>query len=145
MSPELDKKLCEKYPVIFRDRHGNKMTTAMCWGFDHGDGWYHLLDSLCHTIQSHIDSNQEHIHWCYQNGAEPPEEIPQVVAVQVKEKYATLRFYYNGGDSHIDGAVHAIETLSRYVCEECGKPGEVRNDGWLRTLCDDHYVNHHPV
>ena len=140
MSPELDKKLCEKYPKIFRDRHANMTETAMCWGFDHGDGWYHLIDGLCHTIQSHIDSNQETIHWYYENGKEPPEEIPQVVATQVKEKYATLRFYYYGGDSHIAGAVHAIEVMSRHVCEECGKPGEVRDDGWLRTLCDEHYV-----
>jgi hypothetical protein len=29
--------------------------TAMCWGFDCGNGWFHILDALCGNIQSHID------------------------------------------------------------------------------------------
>lgn len=55
MREELDKKLCEKYPKIFRDRFADMRTTAMCWGFECGDGWYNILDSLCWCIQSHID------------------------------------------------------------------------------------------
>ena len=47
MSPELDRQLCERYPLIFKDRHASMQVTAMCWGFDHGDGWFHILDVLC--------------------------------------------------------------------------------------------------
>jgi hypothetical protein len=31
----------------------------MCWGFDHGDGWFNIIDALCSNIQSHIDWQNE--------------------------------------------------------------------------------------
>ena len=52
MRKELDETLCAKYPEIFRDRHGDMRETAMCWGFDCGDGWYNIIDTLCLTIES---------------------------------------------------------------------------------------------
>ena len=55
MKRELDQKLCEKYPKIFANRHKPMTETAMCWGFDCGDGWYNIIDRLCGNIQSHID------------------------------------------------------------------------------------------
>lgn len=59
MSPELDKYLVEKYPKIFRDRYEDMQKTAMCWGFEHDDGWFWILDNLCKSIQSYIDSNSK--------------------------------------------------------------------------------------
>lgn len=64
--------------------------------------------------------------------------IPQVVAVQVKEKFGTLRFYYDGGDSVINGMVRMAESMSATTCEECGAAGKQRSGGWIRTLCDEH-------
>lgn len=55
MNDELDKKLCEKYPKIFKDRYADMRTTAMCWGFETGPGWYTIIDKLCNNIQHHID------------------------------------------------------------------------------------------
>ena len=55
MNELLDKQLVEKYPKIFRDRYSNMKVTAMCWGFEHGDGWYNILDALCSNIQHHTD------------------------------------------------------------------------------------------
>lgn len=55
MNDKLDKQLCEKYPKIFKDRYADMRTTAMCWGFECGDGWYNIVDKLCANIQSHID------------------------------------------------------------------------------------------
>lgn len=59
MSPELDAKLCEKYPKIFRDRHAPMTQTCMCWGFDIGDGWYNLLNGACALVQHHIDEDRK--------------------------------------------------------------------------------------
>jgi hypothetical protein len=67
-----------------------------------------------------------------------PESIPQVVAVQVKEKFGTLRFYYDGGDDKIDGMVSMAESMSATMCEECGAPGKATQGGWIRTLCEEH-------
>lgn len=55
MRKELDQELCEKYPLIFADRYKPMTETCMCWGFDCGEGWFSLLDTLCSNIQHHID------------------------------------------------------------------------------------------
>jgi hypothetical protein len=55
MKKELDEKLCAKYPKIFADRNKSMMETCMYWGFDHGDGWFNIIDRLCANIQHHID------------------------------------------------------------------------------------------
>jgi hypothetical protein len=67
-----------------------------------------------------------------------PPEIPQVTLDQVKEKFGTLRFYYQGGDDVIDGMVRMAESMSGVTCEECGKPGTRSGGGWIRTVCKDH-------
>lgn len=58
MKKELDEALCKKYPKIFRDRHAPMTHTAMCWGFDIGDGWYNIIDVMCRNMQSHIDHSR---------------------------------------------------------------------------------------
>jgi len=52
MKRELDEILCAKYPLIFKDRHENMQHTAMCWGFETGDGWYNIIDTLCGLLTS---------------------------------------------------------------------------------------------
>lgn len=59
MRDELDKKLCAKYPKMFIEREMPMSQTCMCWGFAHGDGWYNIIDQLCHLIQWHIDQSEE--------------------------------------------------------------------------------------
>ena len=127
MREELDKQLCEKYPKIFADRYKPMTETAMCWGFECGEGWFNIIDQLCHNIQRHID-------WKNRN----KEEVAQVIAEQVKEKFGTLRFYYRGGDDYVDGLVSMAESITEVTCEECGKPGKSRDGGWIRTLCEEH-------
>lgn len=156
MRKELDEKLCEKYPLIFRDRNGDMSKTCMVWGMCCGDGWYNILDAMCANIQGHIDHSHEQIKWAHKwnaNVNDPnyvwtafvdrverpiPEPVEQVVAIQVKEKFGGLRFYYNGGDDHIQGVVNMAESMSYRTCEECGAPGKSNNEGWIRTLCEAH-------
>lgn len=59
MNQTLDQELCKKYPKIFRNRYADMRTTAMCWGFEHGDGWYNIINQLCGNIQHHIDWTRE--------------------------------------------------------------------------------------
>ena len=69
---------------------------------------------------------------------EVPKPVPQVVVTQVKEKFGTLRFYYDGGDEYIDGLVSLAESMSACTCETCGSPGKTVGGGWLTTLCESH-------
>jgi hypothetical protein len=55
MNEHLDKYLCEKYPKIFADRNKSPMESCMHWGISCNDGWFHILDIACDTIQQHID------------------------------------------------------------------------------------------
>jgi hypothetical protein len=134
MKKELDNYLVEKYPKIFVNRYGDMKTTAMCWGFEHGDGWFWLLDQLCDSIQSYIDTN---------NGwRKDDEKIPQVIATQVKEKFGTLNFYFSGGDDYIDGMVRMAENMSANICEFCGSTEDVgATQGWISIICKNCYVN----
>lgn len=141
MSPELDSKLCEKYPKIFVNRHADMRTTAMCWGFECGSGWYNIIDALCSNIQSYIHNNNNWREQLLKNNPynnKIPDELPQVVAVQVKEKFGGLRFYVDRSDSVVDALISMAESMSYRTCEVCGSPGTPRRGGWIRTLCDTH-------
>lgn len=127
MKPELDAQLCKNYPKIFADRNLSMTETAMCWGFEHGDGWFNIINQLCGNIQHHID-------WKTKTG----KVVPQVVAEQVKEKFGTLRFYYRGGDDYIRGLVSMAESMSGVTCEQCGAPGTTDGQGWISTRCETH-------
>jgi len=122
MTEELDNKLCEKYPKIFRDRHAPMISTAMCWGFEHDDGWFQIIDELCNKLQKHTDEN--------------PEKHPQVVACQVKEKFGGLRFYVNGADDYQHDLIDDAERESYETCEKCGSKENIgQTKGWITTLC----------
>lgn len=177
--------LVAKYPIIFRDRHGDVTRTAMCWGFECGDGWYDLLDVLCANIQNHVDNarkyrartirfnralkrawagdinalmryhtndkNKGPSDWTYDSVErdlrevhelrEVPKRVKKVIAVQVKEKFGGLRFYYDGGDSVISGMVQMAEGMSYRTCEICGCQAQTRRDRWITTQCDPCYNN----
>lgn len=128
MTPEQDKYLCKKYPKIFKDRDGSIVETCMAWGFECGDGWFDLIDTLCQQIQRYID-------WKSRDFSEEEKQEFQVVAAQVKEKFGSLRFYYYGGDDTIHGMVSMAEAISGRTCELCGNLGQLRSKRWQQTLC----------
>lgn len=121
MNDNLDRILFQKYPKIFANRNGNIRETAMCWGFECGDGWYWLIDELCASLQWNTDKNNH----------------PQVVASQVKEKFGTLRFYTQGENDMQRGMIILAQEISARVCEECGSTENVKQTegGWIKTLC----------
>lgn len=123
MKKELDDLLCERYPAIFAERRLPKSETCMCWGFDCGDGWFSLIDTLCASLQFETEHNK----------------APQVVTRQVKEKKGQLQFYANGNDYQA-GMIAFASAMSRRICEECGQPGEllVRPGGVQMVRCPVH-------
>lgn len=135
MTEDLDKKLCEKYPKIFKMRHASMMETCMCWGFSHGDGWFDIIDAACNNIQHHTDQKRKRDPWSSLSDDEF-DEVHQPVASQVKEKFGTLRFYIDNADDYVAGVISMAESMSCRTCEDCGSPGTRRPGGWIRTLCD---------
>ena len=135
MDKLLEKHFVKKYPKIFVDMYGPMNETCMHWGIECGAGWFFLLDNLCSKIQRHIDDRNETIDKGYAQPNEKP--IPQLVALQIKEKFGALRFYYSGGDEYIRTLVDFAESLSYSICENCGKFTEDvgRTQGWIQSLC----------
>ena len=165
MKKELQKKLYKNYPKIFRQKDLDKTQTAMCWGISCGDGWYNILDTLCFHLQNLVDQphkdtemykswiqkeqekdeniNEEWIERCKQLIKESQEKIiSQIEAVQVKEKYGTLRFYLNEypANKTVDAKVRAYinfaESISACTCEMCGVPAKQKTGGWIKTICE---------
>lgn len=120
MRADLDSALVRDFPLLYADRSAPMTRTAMCWGFP-GDGWEPLLRRLSEKLEPLI-------------AAFPPEERPR--AVQVKEKFGTLRFYMSGETTEMSAAIREAEAESARTCEACGAPGKARGGGWIQTLCD---------
>ena len=62
---------------------------------------------------------------------------------QIKEKFASLRFYTNGLPDGGFEIIHKYEELSFQTCEICGSTENVsvkkfQNKNWIRSLCDKH-------
>lgn len=122
MEKELENKLFEKYPKLFRQKDLSMRETCMNWGVCVNSGWFWLIDNLCGCIQDYIDANDK----------------PQVEFVQIKEKFGALRAYTNGADDLIYGMIWLAEHQSYYICENCGSiTGIVHTSGWVKTLCRD--------
>lgn len=149
MRKELDEKLCTLFPKIFADRKAFVGTSAMCWGFECGDGWYEIIYHLCSNIQEYIDGRQAATDRAIEHNAKNeaegreyrfkvPEPVTQVIAVQVKEKFGGLRFYVHGGDEVTDHYITFAENMSYRVCDECGHIGQLYKGGWWHTKCEEH-------
>lgn len=123
MSPELEQKLLQKYPTIFADYTAPPAVSLMCFGFECGDGWFDLLDTLCAGLSA-LPMDK------------PSANASGVRAFQVKEKYGTLRFYVDSASDTAFALIDFAEAMSARICESCGNRGRTRGQGWLTTLCD---------
>ena len=159
MREELDAKLVEKYPLLFKDRYAPMNETAMCWGFCCGDGWYDLIDTLCSLLTSKYRNAKDRYDYLMEQGvggvlygtktvtqeaideakAKMDEEADKVpVVVQVKEKFGGLRFYVNAATDEHYNYITFAESMSYRICEVCGSPGKRYTDGWHQVLCETH-------
>lgn len=58
--------------------------------------------------------------------------------MQIKEKFGGLRFYIGTGNDKIFDRLYQAEQESYTICEECGKPGKPTDNGWIKTVCEEH-------
>ena len=155
MKRMLQDQLYVKYPKIFVNKDRSMRESCLYFGLECGDGWYDILDHLCAAL-SYVYSTGFYIGDEYVS-VEPP----QVVADQIKEKFAELRVYYHLEypesfneqckaypdaqkimDSYHDyfsGIVYMAESMSERICEETGLSGELHVSGgtrygWYKTL-----------
>lgn len=124
--------LFTRFNQFFSDRKDPR-EDLMCFGFEHGDGWYDII------LQLLIDIEEV----CHDTNT-------SIRVMQVKEKYGTLRFYvqvtagHQPDESirkHAYDTIHALianaEAQTEYVCEQCGAKAVQPNpsQGWIMTMC----------
>lgn len=87
------------------------------------DGWVDLVYELSGRLEELINGDKTGL----------------CCASQVKEKYGGLRFYMTVSSEKMDKIIDEYEERSRGMCQECGKPGEIRVGSWVETLCEGCY------
>lgn len=129
MRSDLQNYLIKKFPKLYTecsDQHPFKQ-----YGFECDDGWFRLILWLSRYLQDYID--QQNI-WAQKY---PDKYLPvkQLKVVQVKEKFATLRFYTEGGNEHTHSIISFAEYMSGFICEETGKTDNIviNKSGWSKT------------
>lgn len=115
--------LVEAYPDLFHP--AGDPPSAQGWP-EVGDGWRDLLERACARIRAAVQADDGTFH-----------------AIQIKEKYATLRFYWHGAlspeaDALVEEAIDLAEARSAVTCEICGEPDRLCGSCWLITRCAQH-------
>lgn len=88
-----------------------------CFPMEWGNGWLYDFYDLCRQLLTEVKSDFQ---W-----------------TQLKEKFGGARCYYVGTVTEYgEELIRQFEVDMESVCERCGKPGELRTDGWWMALCD---------
>ncbi len=123
MSPDKDRALRERYPLVFQKPLGNDEPLRT------GDGWFDLLDATFNVLDVLI-------------ACAPESERHHYYAQCVKEKFGGLRIYFRSATAAMTEVIALAEHKSLTVCDVCGKTGQKRsgaeNFPWVRTRCDEH-------
>ncbi len=139
MKTELFEQLVRDHPDIFQ-KSGD-------FEFSIGDGWYSIVNTLLGLMSHNVESARRRLNYAQTKGEDTSKEeklleealfnLPTIA--QVKEKYGGLRFYIDNGSADVHAYIEFAECISNHTCEVCGSPGEPRNDGWVKVLCDSHH------
>jgi hypothetical protein len=109
LHPELAEKLYTDFQQLYRDRYKSKYESAMCWGFDCGDGWYQLLYDLSQELSNYLAANL----------------ALDFEVVQVKSKFGILHFHLNYRDAATDKIIALARQRASVTCELTGKPRQL--------------------
>ena len=125
MKVELQSYLKKKFPELY----------PIDLSFDCDDGWFRVLLWLSRYLEMYITQQNE------MAKSNPQHYLPvkQIVAKQIKQKFGTLRFYYEGGNEHIESAVLDKPCMQLDICEQTGSMNDVgyNNEGFIQVLHKD--------
>jgi len=124
MKQELEERLYQQFPWLEIRNIWSGKKLGCCVSMDCEDGWYDIIYNLCNDIDSELKNCSTKF-------------IDDFFVEQIKEKYATLRFYVTYGTKNIYKLIENAEEKSAKTCERCGEQGKLCIRGtWYKTLCD---------
>ena len=129
MNIKLEEYLKKKFPKLYTECGEQEPFTL--FGFECDDGWFRLILWSSRYLQDYIDQQNEYAKK-YPDSYLP---VKQIKVKQVKEKFATLRFYIEGGNERTDAIIRFAEYISGFICESTGRTDNVgvNNSGWFKT------------
>lgn len=118
--------------MLIEPEYGHSYTKEDCYG-SVGEGWHSLLDKVFELAES--------------------SPMP-VYFVDCKEKWGGLRLAWYADSQRDDEfsesdwkefseLVDEVEEESFSICEACGNPGQPRDTGWVKTMCEVCYMQGH--
>ena len=129
-----NRELCERYPFLkYRSQFGGEDLDGYDYDFTYLDsmprGWKKAFGvQMCEELRDILIEG---------------DFLDEYHVFQVKEKYGGLRWYDSGVPKNIWDKYAAwlkkYEDLSEQTCISCGKPGIMRDGGWISPWCDDCY------
>ena len=130
MRKDLELQLVKDFPEIYA-LYGNENSCMgrSEQGFQHDDGWYDLV--YCLSKQIAEISNKYEV---------------RIIALQVKEKFGSLKFYYSldperdSTRQEVNKSIRQAEADSLVTCEICGKEGSKdkgKKAGRTKVLCSE--------
>lgn len=136
-----NKKLIEKYPFLlfdydplFEEDIPPDNVYESTWLDDMDPGWRKAFGKdFCDELLQALKDDDYPI-------AENDDDFDGFRFEQIKEKYGSLRIYYNGhpiNKFHTRDTIAKYEELSKYICGHCGKPARYITKGWIYPLCKD--------
>jgi hypothetical protein len=125
MRDELNRALVKDFPHVFSYIYRKPSEPIEFWPFEIGDGWEPIIRKLAAKLEPLCAKT-----YATEEGA--------MRAIQVKEKFGTLRFYMSYQSDEIDEYIKEAERESASTCETCGRNAVIRSKGgWLYTACDE--------
>jgi hypothetical protein len=101
--------------VLLSEHFGAHRDPDYYFGLGVGPGWNDIIYDLNKKLEA---------------------EKPDYKILQIKEKFAGLRFYTDELPYPAWDAIKEAEKRSFGTCEECGRPGKIwSSKSWIRTLC----------
>jgi len=119
--------LFQSFPELF-DKGPD--TAIAQWGFEVGDGWYGLLERMCHDLSKAVRTGQV--------------DSPRIH--QIKSKFGRLVVRTSTSHTIVEQIIATAIESSKRTCETCGAPGDlVRRNRWSVVACSEHVGSREPA
>lgn len=124
--------------------------------FEVGFGWYDIVHALLEGLSGLVSSEDQDC-VCFHERSDhlkgkcsykyeedglvkfacgcPKYTSESLRVLQIKEKFGGLRIYVSQETPESLALIKDAEQRASKTCEYCGKPGELVNNGWAKTLC----------
>ena len=126
MNAQLEQQIQADFPFMKLNKIDGEENLYRRWGCDCDDGWYNLIHDMCQAITDR-----------YAEEGLPIDLIP----TQLKEKFATLRFYYSFEGAQYGSAARILRLSEGILAggELCVKPATKKE--WQRELPIENKIN----